>query len=80
MLTDSFAGPTLVRRVRGDLGRKFGGNGDEEAIFDYIYHCNAQEPSGETAFKTLSASFGWAKRPMIDRLPSLQKDVPITFM
>jgi pimeloyl-ACP methyl ester carboxylesterase len=73
-------GPTLVRRVRGDLGRKFGNGGNEEAIFDYIYHCNAQEPSGESAFKTLSASFGWAKRPMIDRLPSLKKDVPITFI
>jgi len=72
-------GPTLIRRVRGDLGRKFG-NGNEEAIFDYIYHCNAQAPSGESAFKTLSASFGWAKRPMIDRIPALKKDVPMTFI
>uniref|UniRef100_A0A914XJ50 1-acylglycerol-3-phosphate O-acyltransferase ABHD5 n=1 Tax=Plectus sambesii TaxID=2011161 RepID=A0A914XJ50_9BILA len=72
-------GPTLVKRFRPDLGRRFSSE-DSGAIYDYIYHCNAQDPTGEQAFKTMSVPFGWAKRPMIDRLPTLHPSVPITFI
>lgn len=38
-------GPRLVGRLRPDLQRKFSTLIEEEtAIFDYIYHCNAQRP------------------------------------
>ena len=38
-------GPRLVGRLRPDLQRKFSTMIDKEnAIFDYIYHCNAQSP------------------------------------
>lgn len=36
--------------------------------------------SGEAAFKTLNTSFGWAKNPMIHRLPDLEKDIPVTLV
>jgi abhydrolase domain-containing protein 4 len=74
-------GPTLVRRVRPDLGRRYAGEtGDTDAFFNYIYHCNAQSPSGEVAFKNISLPFGWAKRPMVDRLTQIDKTVPVTFI
>ncbi|XP_062572428.1 (Lyso)-N-acylphosphatidylethanolamine lipase-like isoform X1 [Saccostrea cucullata] len=73
-------GPGLVRRFRPDLQDKFADTLDDDTIFDYIYHCNAQSPSGETAFKNLNTSFGWAKNPMIHRLPDLKKEVPVTLV
>lgn len=76
-------GPGLVRRARPDLGRRYAATtgGDSTAIFDYVYHCNAQKPSGEAAFRALTIPFGWAKRPMIARLPqTLPPQVPITFV
>lgn len=27
----------------------------------YLYHCNAQLPTGEQAFRTMSDCFAWAK-------------------
>lgn len=73
-------GPGLVRRFRPDLQDKFADTLEDDTIFDYIYHCNAQTPSGEAAFKTLNTSFGWAKNPMIHRLPDLEKDIPVTLV
>lgn len=34
--------------------------------------------SGESAFKHMMESFGWAKNPMINRIAEIPKDVPIT--
>ncbi|XP_013387924.1 protein ABHD4 [Lingula anatina] len=76
-------GPGLIRRFRPDLEVKFAGlEGREEEIpvFDYIYHCNAQPPSGETAFSTLSIPFGWAKNPMIRRIHEMSPRVPLTMI
>ncbi|XP_067131863.1 (Lyso)-N-acylphosphatidylethanolamine lipase-like isoform X1 [Centruroides vittatus] len=75
------AGPILLKRVRTDLRRKFSSViNDEEAIHNYLYHCNAQTPSGEVAFKAMTGEFGWAKQPMISRIDSLRPNVPITFI
>ncbi|XP_042884729.1 (Lyso)-N-acylphosphatidylethanolamine lipase-like [Penaeus japonicus] len=75
-------GPKLVQKARPDLIRKFSGavKDSEEVIPNYLYHCNAQNPSGESAFHALMAGFGWAKYPMIHRMDSLRKEVPITLI
>lgn len=36
--------------------------------------------SGEGAFRTLSLPLGWAKRPMIQRIADIDKELPITFI
>jgi len=48
---------------------------------DYIYHSNAQSPAtGEEAFHGLVYQFGWAKKPLIDRLAVLKEDVGLVFI
>ena len=47
-------GPRLARRVRPDLAERFVWLLGEEKIsvvLQYLYHCNAQPPTGESAFK-----------------------------
>ncbi|XP_076061546.1 (Lyso)-N-acylphosphatidylethanolamine lipase-like [Oratosquilla oratoria] len=75
-------GPKLLEKARPDLVRKFQGviPDAHETIPNYLYHCNAQTPSGESAFHTLMSGFGWAKYPMIHRMDSLKQDVPITLI
>jgi len=70
-------GPKLVRRFRR---RRAGTVDDGAALFDYFYHCNVQTPSGEEAFQSMARDIIHPKRPMIDRLPQLKEDVPITFI
>lgn len=62
-------GPRLVR-ARKDLGDKFTEISDDDSapIYDYIYHCNAQKPSGEIGFKNLTVKMGFAKYPMLERI------------
>lgn len=75
-------GPRLIR-LRGDLGQKFTeleGDDGSSPIFDYIYHCNAQSPSGEVGFKNLTFKIGFAKNPMILRIGDLQKGLPVSFV
>ncbi|OWF45088.1 protein ABHD4-like [Mizuhopecten yessoensis] len=71
-------GKSLVRNFRPDLKLRF--SDDDDTIFDYIYHCNAQTPSGETAFKNMTMGIGWAKRPMIHRVTDIANHVPITMV
>ncbi|XP_054708228.1 1-acylglycerol-3-phosphate O-acyltransferase ABHD5-like isoform X2 [Uloborus diversus] len=74
-------GPQLIQRLRPDLMGKFQPLiEDISDVSNYIYHCNAQTPSGETAFKAMNAHYGWAKRPMISRIFQLRHDIPITFI
>lgn len=74
-------GPRLVSRLRPDLGRKFADIGAaEEHVFGYLYHLNAQAPSGELGFTTMSASFAWAKRPFDRRIMHLSPELPITVL
>lgn len=36
--------------------------------------------SGESAFHSMTTSIGFAKHPMIKRIPDLRKDIPITIL
>ncbi|XP_041031346.1 (Lyso)-N-acylphosphatidylethanolamine lipase isoform X2 [Carcharodon carcharias] len=73
-------GPSLVQRFRPDLKQKYERFFQDDTILEYVYHCNAQSPSGEAAFKVLSESFGWAKRPMLGRIHLIPKEIPITMI
>lgn len=71
-------GPKLVRKFRPDFQKKYSSVVDDDSILNYIYHCNAQTPSGETAFRNMTIPYGWAKCPMISRIGEMREDVPIT--
>ncbi|XP_067663333.1 (Lyso)-N-acylphosphatidylethanolamine lipase-like [Haliotis asinina] len=75
-------GPGIVKRFRPDLKAKYANylNDDEDLILQYLYHCNAQKPSGEIAAKTLQTQFRWAKHPIISRIADLDARVPMTFI
>lgn len=74
-------GPTLIARFRKDIEQKFENVMEDTAIVPkYIYHINAQQPSGEAAFSVLNASLGWAKSPLIDRLPNLHNNIPVALL
>lgn len=34
--------------------------------------------SGETAFKNMTIPYGWAKRPMLQRIGDLHPDIPVS--
>jgi len=40
-----------------------------------VYFCR-----GEAAFHAMSATLGWAKHPMVNRIHTLRKDIPITLL
>ncbi|KAH8018861.1 hypothetical protein HPB51_013541 [Rhipicephalus microplus] len=74
-------GPRLVEKIRPDIGKKYGHVVDDNrAVPHYIYHCNAQTPSGESAFKAMMTQYGWARHPMISRIGELHQSVPMTFI
>ncbi|XP_062284790.1 (Lyso)-N-acylphosphatidylethanolamine lipase [Scomber scombrus] len=73
-------GPGLVNRFRPDFKRKFEDMFDDDTMTQYIYHCNAQTPSGEVGFRALSESLGWAKRPMLQRVHLLPSSMPLTML
>ena len=48
------AGPWLLSQLRPDLMRKYEdllGPGNTTLVSEYLYHCNAQDPTGEAAFR-----------------------------
>ncbi|KAL0985297.1 hypothetical protein UPYG_G00155160 [Umbra pygmaea] len=73
-------GPMLVSTLRPDFKKKYSSMFDDNTVSDYIYHLNVQTPSGETAFKNMTISNGWAKRPMLPRVVLLRADIPITLI
>ncbi|XP_076470644.1 (Lyso)-N-acylphosphatidylethanolamine lipase-like isoform X2 [Babylonia areolata] len=74
-------GPSLVKKYRPQLAETFGNKlGDDSLLHDYIYHCNAQDPSGEIGFKNMTEGFGWAKYPMMERMADIDPSLPITFV
>ena len=53
------AGPRLMKRMRPDLMRKFEdlvGEENLQVVADYLFHCNGQDPAGETAFSRYRAA------------------------
>ncbi|XP_036753046.2 1-acylglycerol-3-phosphate O-acyltransferase ABHD5 isoform X3 [Manis pentadactyla] len=75
------AGPfglSLVQRLRPDFKRKYSSMFEDDTVTEYIYHCNVQTPSGETAFKNMTIPYGWAKRPMLQRIGKMQPDIPVS--
>ncbi|KAI3358397.1 hypothetical protein L3Q82_014824, partial [Scortum barcoo] len=73
-------GPMLVQTIRSDFKQKYSSVFDDNTVSDYIYHLNAQTPSGETAFNNMTIPYGWAKRPMLERIGQVCADVPISFI
>lgn len=53
---------------------------DESLTFSFSVNLNALSPrcSGETAFRNMTVPYGWAKRPMSQRMDQLQPHIPIT--
>ncbi|XP_062843516.1 (Lyso)-N-acylphosphatidylethanolamine lipase [Trichomycterus rosablanca] len=73
-------GPGLVKRFRPDFRSKFEDLFDDNTMAEYLYHCNAQTPSGEVGFRAMCESLGWAKKPMIKRVNLLPPSMPITLV
>ncbi|XP_075995154.1 1-acylglycerol-3-phosphate O-acyltransferase ABHD5-like [Genypterus blacodes] len=73
-------GPMLVQVTRSDFKQKYSSVFDDNTVSEYIYHLNAQTPSGETGFKNMTIPYGWAKRPMLERMGQIQADIPISFI
>ncbi|XP_029022824.1 1-acylglycerol-3-phosphate O-acyltransferase ABHD5-like [Betta splendens] len=73
-------GPILVQTIRSDFKQKYSSVFDDNTVSDYIYHLNAQTPSGETAFKNMTIPYGWAKRPMLERIGQVKADIPVSFI
>ncbi|XP_043649777.1 (Lyso)-N-acylphosphatidylethanolamine lipase isoform X1 [Drosophila teissieri] len=75
-------GQWVVQKTRPDIMRKFQSTIEEDInlLPQYIHQCNAQSPSGESAFHTMMQSFGWAKHPMIHRIKDVRSNIPITFI
>nr|XP_020492693.1 1-acylglycerol-3-phosphate O-acyltransferase ABHD5 [Labrus bergylta] len=73
-------GPTLVQTLRPDFKKKFSSMFTDNTVSEYIYHLNVQTPSGETAFKNMCVPYGWAKRPMLQRMDKLHPDIPLTII
>ncbi|OXA62201.1 Abhydrolase domain-containing protein 4 [Folsomia candida] len=75
-------GPRVLKMIRADLIKNFSTQIDdaETKISNYIYHSNAQNSTGESAFYTLMNMFGWAKNPMEMRLETLDDKIPLTLI
>ncbi|XP_023335546.1 1-acylglycerol-3-phosphate O-acyltransferase ABHD5 [Eurytemora carolleeae] len=77
------AGPGLVKRIRPDLMNKYKGLIEEEklhVVSEYLFHCNAHKPSGESAFHSMMKEMAWARSPMLPRLKDRDHKVPLTVM
>uniref|UniRef100_A0A3Q3L1I7 1-acylglycerol-3-phosphate O-acyltransferase ABHD5 n=1 Tax=Mastacembelus armatus TaxID=205130 RepID=A0A3Q3L1I7_9TELE len=75
-------GPTLVQTLRPDFKKKFSAMFSDNTVSDYIYHLNVLLPTiiGETAFKNMTIPYGWAKRPMLERMDQLRPEIPLTII
>ncbi|XP_056268864.1 1-acylglycerol-3-phosphate O-acyltransferase ABHD5-like [Pseudoliparis swirei] len=73
-------GPMLLQTIRSDFKQKYSSVFDDNTVPDYIYHLNAQTPSGESAFTYMTIPYGWAKRPMLERIGQVQADIPVSFI
>ena len=76
-------GQRTIQRARPELLRKFESIFDTEeenfeVVSNYMFHSNAQDPTGESAFHSLMEGFAWAKTPMFPRLAKLDPNIPVT--
>jgi abhydrolase domain-containing protein 4 len=53
---------------------------EPELIYNYIYHANKFDPSGENGFRAIAEYFGFAKNPMINRVDKVKSHIPIWFI
>ncbi len=54
-------GVRIMKYFRPDLQMKFEKLFNDDRMLTYLYHCNAQIPTGEQAFRTISDLLAWAK-------------------
>ncbi|XP_063225915.1 (Lyso)-N-acylphosphatidylethanolamine lipase isoform X2 [Bacillus rossius redtenbacheri] len=75
-------GQWLIGKARPDLVKKFTPflEDADDLIPKYIFHCNAQNPTGEMAFYSMMSGLGWAKNPIVNRIDTLSEDIPITLL
>lgn len=74
-------GPWFINAIRPDISKKYSAAlNDPNIIPEYIYQCNCQHPSGESAFRSMMHGFGWAKNPIIRRTDKLNNNIPITLL
>ncbi|XP_076618930.1 pummelig isoform X1 [Colletes latitarsis] len=75
-------GQWLIEKTRPDIVKKFAPmlKDDTAVISQYIHQCNAQTPSGESAFHAMMQGFGWAKNPIVRRMDKLSSEIPITLL
>lgn len=75
------AGPRIIHRMRPELLNKFAsvvGAENLGVVSNYLFHCNAHNPTGETAFSRMVTGMAWAKNPMLPRLKDLHSEVSVT--
>ncbi|XP_043249362.1 (Lyso)-N-acylphosphatidylethanolamine lipase isoform X2 [Colletes gigas] len=75
-------GQWLIEKTRPDIVKKFAPmlKDDTAVISQYIHQCNAQTPSGESAFHAMMQGFGWAKNPIVRRMDKMSSKIPITLL
>ncbi|XP_062874491.1 1-acylglycerol-3-phosphate O-acyltransferase ABHD5 [Trichomycterus rosablanca] len=73
-------GPLLLQILRSDFKQKYFTVFDDDTVPKYLYHLNVQIPSGETAFKSMTISYGWAQRPMMHRIGMISSAIPISII
>lgn len=75
-------GVSIFKHLKPDFKRKYYSIlGDSNLIYDYLYQCNRQYPSGEYGFRAISADqYGFAKNPMIKRIEKVSSKIPIWFI
>lgn len=73
-------GPWLTRLAQFDTNKRASELWKDKDMLEYIYHCNAQTPTGEDAFRNMNCFFFWSKSPMIKRIPELPNEIPMTVM
>lgn len=73
-------GPWIARLAQFDTNKRESELWKDKTMLEYIYHCNAQTPSGEDAFRHMNVFLMWAKSPMVKRVSELPDDIPMTIM
>uniref|UniRef100_A0A0B7B3J1 AB hydrolase-1 domain-containing protein n=1 Tax=Arion vulgaris TaxID=1028688 RepID=A0A0B7B3J1_9EUPU len=74
-------GPFVLNYLRADLRRKFSSFFADNTFSDYFYALNTcDSPSGEVGFSRVSVRFGWAVKPIVERVHNWAEDLDVTFI